>query len=118
MLLHKVINSDNERLSKKITEQQQKRIWPVKEFVIEYSTILLHKDMNSDNELISKKITEQQQEEKLKNTMYERVKDITKKLEINERPQPDWKYFWFWKVYLAGKCIPECVVCIHTSIQI
>ena len=51
--------------------------------------MLLHKDMNSDNELISKKITEQQQEKKLKNTMYEGVKDITKKLEINERPQPD-----------------------------
>ena len=39
--------------------------------------------MNSDDERISKKIIEQQQKEKLKNTMYERVKDIAKKLEIN-----------------------------------
>ena len=39
--------------------------------------------MNSDDERISKKIIEQQQKEKLKNTMYERVKDIAKELEIN-----------------------------------
>ena len=59
------MNSDNERLSKKITEQPQKRIWPVKEFIIEYSTMLLHKVMNNDNERLSKKITEQQQKKNM-----------------------------------------------------
>ena len=44
---------------------------------------LFHSVMNSDDEQISKKIIEQQQKEKLKNTMYKRVKDIAKKLEIN-----------------------------------
>ena len=39
--------------------------------------------MNSDDERLSKKIMEQQQEEKLKNTMYQIVKDIAKELEIN-----------------------------------
>ena len=59
------------------------RIWPIKER-IEYSTMMLfHSIMNSDDEQISKKIIEQQQKEKLKNTMYERVKDIAKELEIN-----------------------------------
>ena len=53
-------------------------IWPIKER-IEYSTMMLfHSVMNSDDEWISKKIIEQQQKEKLKNTMYERVKDIAK----------------------------------------
>ena len=45
---------------------------------------LFHSVMNSDDELISKKIIELQQKENLKNTMYERVKDIAKKLEINK----------------------------------
>ena len=40
--------------------------------------MLFHSVMNSDDERISKKIIEQQQKEKLKNTMYERVKDIAK----------------------------------------
>ena len=39
--------------------------------------------MNSDDERISKKKIEQQQKEKLKNTIYERVKDIVKELAIN-----------------------------------
>ena len=45
---------------------------------------LFHSVMNSDDERISKKIIEQQQKENLKNTMYERVKDIAKKLEIDK----------------------------------
>ena len=58
-------------------------IWPIKER-IEYNTMMLfHSIMNSDDERIQKKIIEQQQKEKLKNTMYERVKDIAKELEIN-----------------------------------
>ena len=39
--------------------------------------------MKSDDERISKKIIEQQQKEKLKDTMYDRVKDIAEELEIN-----------------------------------
>ena len=39
--------------------------------------------INSDNERISKKIIDQQQKERLKNTMYKRMKDIAKELEIN-----------------------------------
>ena len=58
-------------------------IWPIKER-IEYSRMMLfHSIMNSNDERISKKIIEQQQKEKLKNTMQERVKDISKELEIN-----------------------------------
>ena len=48
-----------------------------------YKSNSQHSIMNSDDERISKKIIEQQQKEKLKNTMYERVKDIAKELEIN-----------------------------------
>ena len=58
-------------------------IWPIKER-IEYSRMMLfHSIMNSNNERISKKIIEQQRKEKLKNTMHERVKGISKELEIN-----------------------------------
>ena len=45
--------------------------------------MLFHSVMNSDDEQISRKTIEQQQKEKFKNTMYERVKDIAKKLAIN-----------------------------------
>ena len=45
--------------------------------------MLFHSIMNSDDERISKKKIEQQQKEKLKNTIYERVKDIVKELAIN-----------------------------------
>ena len=45
--------------------------------------MLFHSVMNSDDEWISRKIREQQPKEKFKNTMYERVKDIAKELEIN-----------------------------------
>ena len=45
--------------------------------------MLFHSIMNSDDERISKKKREQQQKEKLKNTIYERVKDIVKELAIN-----------------------------------
>ena len=58
-------------------------IWPIKER-IEYSTMMFfHSIMKSDDERISKKIIEQQQKEKLKDTMYDRVKDIAEELEIN-----------------------------------
>ena len=58
-------------------------IWPIKER-IEYSRMMLfHSIMNSNDERISKKIIEQQRKEKLKNTMHERVKGISKELEIN-----------------------------------
>ena len=43
--------------------------------------MFFHSFMNSDYERISKKVIEQQQNEKLKNTMYERVKNIAKELE-------------------------------------
>ena len=48
--------------------------------------MLFHSVMNSDDERISRKIIEQQQKEKLKNTMYERVKDIGK--EPPSSPEP------------------------------